>query len=284
MKIKQYLSNIIPKELHSLIPNSYDLIGSKKGQVAIIEIPQELENYKIKIAEAIKNIHKNVKAVLRKKGPRLGEYRLYNYEILMPGETDVIHKEYGYYLRVDPLKMYFSTRDAKDRIDIANSVKAGEKIIYMFAGACPYAIAIAKKQPDVQIIVAIEKNEEAFNYMLYNKILNKVGNKILCINDDVLNVCPFFDNYADRVIMTLPLISKDYLKLGIGCLKDSGGILHYYKIVNTDYTFNEIEKIVENDLKGSRLNNFKIVSFSKVSNYSPGKAKYRIDLEIRKKF
>ncbi|MFP3189746.1 MAG: class I SAM-dependent methyltransferase family protein [Thermoproteota archaeon] len=284
MNIKNILKGIIPANLHQFIPASYDLIGSKNGQVAIISVPDEIEDYKYKIAEAIIQVHKNVKAVLRKMGPRKGEFRLYDFEILLGRETEVIHREYGYYIKLDPTKVYFSPRDSNDRIDIAKKIKPFERILYLFAGVGPYALAIAKNQPYVDIIIAVEKNPNAFSYMLFNKKINKIENKILCVNDDVVNVCPFFEDYADRVLMTLPLEATQFLELAVQCIKNNGGLLHYYKVL-TSQDIEKIPAIVKTDMAGltNKEIECKLISYKKAGDYSPGQYKYRIDVYIKKR-
>jgi tRNA G37 N-methylase Trm5 len=48
----------------------------------------------------------------------------------------------------------------------------------MFAGIAPYAIQIAKKQPKVKEVIAIEINPIAVKYTRENISLNKVEDKV----------------------------------------------------------------------------------------------------------
>ena len=181
--MKDLVKDKIPPELHQYIPSSFDIIGSRQGAVAIVEIPEELEDYKYIIAEAIQKLNKNVRAVLRKISGRQGIYRLYEFEVLIPGPTEVIHKEHGYVIKVDPTKVYFSPRDHSDRLDIASQVKPGETILYLFAGVGPYAIAICKMCPEVKVIHAVEINPWGIHYMIENIRLNKLKGKIVPIEE-----------------------------------------------------------------------------------------------------
>ena len=218
--LKEVLKDIIPRELWDKIPTSFDIIGSRSGAVAIIEIPEELEPFKFEIAKAITKLNRNVRCVLRKVSGRKGIFRLYEYETLIPGPTEVIHKEHGYLIKLDPVKVYFSPRDQSDRLDIAKNVKPGEVILYMFAGVGPYALTICKFCPDVKIIYAIEINPYAINYMIENIRLNKLKGKIVPIEGDVRYVCPKLFNKFDRVLMTLPLGSHEYLDLSFKFLRE----------------------------------------------------------------
>ncbi len=232
----------MPKELWDNLPRSFDIIGSRQGAVAIVEIPPELEEYKYVIAECILKLNKHVKAVLRRIGAREGPFRLYKYEILIPGPTEVIHKENGYLIKVDPTKVYFSPRDQGDREDIARQVRPGEVILYPFAGVGPYAIAILKRQPNVKLIIAIELNEYAFYYLLENIKLNKLEGRILPILGDAGKIMPLFKK-VDRVLMTLPLHAHFYLKQALTCVKN-GGIVHFYHTGPEESPFEEAERVV----------------------------------------
>ena len=65
--IKAYLQDRVPADLINHVPSSFDILGSKGGSVAIIEIPEELGEYHAVIAEAVQHVHRSVKSVLLKK-------------------------------------------------------------------------------------------------------------------------------------------------------------------------------------------------------------------------
>jgi tRNA G37 N-methylase Trm5 len=62
----------------------------------------------------------------------------------------------------------------------------------MFAGVGPYAIQIAKKQPKVKEVIAIEINPVAVKYAKENVVLNKVQDKVKVIEGDVREKCKDF--------------------------------------------------------------------------------------------
>lgn len=229
MRLKDLLKESIPKQLWSKIPSSFEIIGDREKAVAIVEIPDELLEYKELIGKAIATLNKNVKTVLMKRSKRVGEYRVREYEhIYGDDNTEVIHKEYGYLIKLDPTKVYFSPREASERQRIASMVKPNEKILVMFSGVGPFAIAIAKRQPKVSEIICVEKNPIAHSYALENIRLNKLSSKIKCINGDVKEVCPKFGKkYFDRVLMPLPKGAYEFLDLAIPLVKE-GGTLHFY--------------------------------------------------------
>jgi len=279
--LKELLKDKIPQEYIDLIPTSFDLIGSRAGQVVVIRIDEKLEKYEQLIVDAILKIHKNVKAVVKRSEERKGEFRLYDYKLLFGSDTEVIHKEHGYLIKLDPLKVFFSPRDAEDRIDIAKSTKAGEFIIYMFSGVAPYAIAIAKFNPNIDKIICIEKNEIAHKYALENVRLNKLENKIVCINTDVKDACSFFIEKADRVLMTLPLGAYEYLDLTLPLLKREGGIVHFYHIGEEGNMFGEALRIIDHTCKKNSYE-YVIIKYKIVNDYAPRKYKVRVDFFARR--
>ncbi|AAL63513.1 conserved hypothetical protein [Pyrobaculum aerophilum str. IM2] len=270
MALKRRVSGVIPEELVEKVPSSFEIIGSRGGAVAIVEIPPELEEYKLAIAKAIMEMNKHVRAVLRKVGGRSGEYRLYNYEVLVEGPTEVIHKEHGYYIKVDPTKVFFSSRDQTDRLDVAKRVAEGERVLYLFAGVGPYAIAIAKFAKP-KFIFAVELNPWGFKYMVENFKLNKVKNAV-AIHGDVKIVAPLLKRKFDRVLLTLPLGAYQYLPAALECL-ERGGVVHFYHLGREEDPFKEAE-----DVAMRACPDCKILAKRIVRDYAPGVYKVRLDL------
>ena len=269
----------IPEELMRYVPSSFDVIGSRSGAVAVVEIPNELEQYKYLIAEAIRSLNKNVRAVLRRVGARKGMYRLYDYEVLIPGPTEVIHKEHGYLLKLDPTKVYFSPRDQTDRAEVSSMVRPGELILYPFAGVGPYGIAIAKKVPDVTIY-AVEINEYAVRYMVENISLNSVGRSMVAIRGDAGEVLELFKREADRVVMPLPLEGVNYLAKALCSVRD-GGWVHYYALLGMGHEWDDARRIVQ--VECSRVGAECLVEDVRVlREYSPRLNKARIDIRVVK--
>lgn len=273
MALKRRLQGVVPPELLDKVPTSFEVVGSRGGAVAIVEIPPELEQYKHKVAEAIVGMNKHVKAVLRKVGGRTGDYRLYNFEVLIEGPTEVLHREHGYYIKVDPTKVYFSSRDQTDRLDVARRVGEGERVLYLFAGVAPYAIAIAKFAKP-RIIVAVELNPWGFRYMVENFRINKIRNAV-AVHGDVAEVGPLFRKKFDRVILTLPLGAYRYLPLALDCL-EKGGVVHFYHTGKAEDPYREAEEIVRGVCPDCQ-----IVGRRVVRDYAPGVYKVRVDVYKR---
>jgi len=274
------LKDKLSEEELKLVPSSYEIIGSREKAVAIVEIPEELEEKKKLIAKGIMEIHKNVKTVLKKASERKGELRLRDFEVIAgDANTEVIHKEHGYELKLDPQKVYFSSREATERQRIASQVKPSEKVLVMFSGVAPFCIAIAKKQKSVEKVYGIELNETAHNYAKENVRINKLGHKIILIKGDVRKVCPKLKEKFDRIVMPLPLGAESFLELAINCLKN-GGIIHFYNWGREDNPYSNALKIIQETCK--KLNKkFEILNKKKVLPYAPKKWKVCIDFKVQ---
>ncbi len=277
--LRETLKDKLPKELLHFIPSSFDIIGSREGAVAIIELPEELNPYEKVVAEALMKTHKNVRSVLRKLSGRTGAYRLREFKLLLGEDnTEVIHKEHGCLFKLDPRKVYFSPREATERVRIAKQVKPNELILVMFSGVGPYPIIIAKKQPQVRKIYAIELNKEAHQYCIENIKLNKLENKIVPFLGDVREICPTLAENFHRVVMPLPKGAYQFLDLAIPRLR-RGGILHFYHWASEEDLFTEAEKLVKEAAErfGREI---KVLNRVRVLPYKPRTWKICIDAEI----
>jgi len=296
MRLKDKLKEIIPKEKWKYLPSSFEIIGSREKAIAIVEIDENLNEFEKEIGKAIAELHKNVNVVLRKLSERIGEERIRKFKRIYGNEnTEVIHKENGYLIKVDPTKVYFSAKEGEERKRIALKVKENENVLVMFSGVAPFAIAIAKFQPKVNKIYCIELNKIANEYnKIYcielNKIaneyakenvkINKVSEKVVLIEGKVEDVWKKIEKKFDRIIMPLPLKALEYLEIAIKLLKKDG-IIHLYGISKEENLFKDIEERIEKIAKNLNVK-FEIVERRKISLYAPRKWKVRIDIKVRK--
>ncbi len=251
---------------------AYDIIGDKEKSVAIIGI--NTKNPK-KVAKEIMRRHNSVKSVLQKLAERKDTYRLYPCKLLLGDKnTEVIHREHGYSIKIDPQKVYFSPREGTERQRIAKMVKSGEKVLVMFSGVAPYAIIIGKKHPDCKI-TCIEINVKGIEYSEKNVRLNKLHNiKNICGDvRSVRNIGKF-----DRIIMPLVETAIEYLDVAFLHSK-KGTIIHLYGLSNEKNNFKDLEEKVRE--KAEIFNKkYKIVKRQKVLPYAPRILKVRLDIKI----
>jgi tRNA (guanine37-N1)-methyltransferase len=276
--IRGELSGVIPDNLLQYVSRSFDVIGSKGRAVAVIEIPDELEPYGLEIGEALMRVQRSVRSVLSKGTERSGEFRVRDM-VLLAGDpnTEVLHKESGCVFKVDPRKAYFSPRESTERENVSKKVAPGENVLVMFSGVGPFAICIAKKQPESRS-VAVELNPDGHAYCLENIQLNKVVDRIRAIQGDVRIICPTLNEAFDRVLMPLPKGAYEFLDVAIPMVKP-GGTLHFYHWASRDDPFSEAERLLAEavDAFGRRMDVHERV---RVSQYSPSAWKIRIDAKI----
>lgn len=257
---------------------AFDIIGSREKAVAIVEIPEGADEKTI--AEGIMKLNRNVMSVLKKTSKRKGSYRLEDLELIVgDSNTEVIHKEFGYILKLDPRKVYFSPREAVERQKIALQVKAKETVMVMFSGSMPYGIAIAKKQPKVEKIYGIEINEDAHHYAEENIRINKVSHLVTAIVGDVRKICSEYYGTCDRVIMPLPLGAENFLDIAVKCLKKKNGVIHFYSWGKEDDLYSSALKQIEKQTKELKRK-FKILDKRKILPYSPRTFKICIDFKV----
>ena len=259
----------ISSELQPLLPSSFDIIGD----IAIIELPEELMSHGKNIGKAILKVHKHIKAVFAKGSKVSGKYRVRELlHLAGEGRTETIHRENGIRLKLDVAKVYFSPRLATERMRVFNRSKEGEIVFDMFAGVGPYSILLAKK---AKMVFACDINPRAIRYLEENKKLNKVEN-LIPILGDVRKVAGQIK--ADRVIMNLPKFAHEFLKEAMISVK-KGGIIHYYGFSHEENLFGEhlekIEKVAEELGK-----NVKVLKKRKVRPYAPYQFNIAIDFGV----
>lgn len=231
---------------------------TKIGDIALVRIPEALENKEYEIAQTICRTEPAVKVVLRSFG-RYGEFRKQKVKILIGERTDTTHTEYGVKVHIDLGETYFSEREKTERQRLKRLVCNNESILVLFSGVGIIPLVIAKEKP-VQI-VAVEKNEKAFSLMEENIALNSLKGSITPVLQDVYTV---EEGVFDRVIVPQPYrhdcfdTVKKFVK--------KGGVLHYY-------TWSATKQ------KLPAFSGVRILETKQVSSYAPGVWKICIDMQ-----
>lgn len=278
VRLKEMLRGKVPDSVLNKLPTSFDIVGSREGAVAIVEVPEDVKEYEKMIGEAIMHIHRNVRVVLAKESAREGIFRTRRYRVIAgSGSTEVIHKEHGYRLKLDPTKVYFSPREATERLRVASQVAPGETVMVFFAGVGPYALAIAKRQPRVQKIIAIEINPKAYDYLVENIRLNRLEGLIEPVLGDVKKEASRWFGLCDRVVMPLPRGAYMFLDEAYNCLKPQGGIIHFYYWSGEDDLYSKAYYLLE---RNANLHGFccMLLAARKVSPYAPRVYKVAVDV------
>jgi len=240
--LAQVLQKNLPANLLAKLPQSFDIIGD----IVIIEIPPELENYNAIIGQAILETHKNIKTVLAKAGEISGVYRIREYNFIA-GEkrTKTVHREFGCQFNVDVAKAYFSPRLSHEHERVASLVTDGEILVDLFAGVGPFSVLIGKKNPHVKVY-AVDLNPEAVELLKENIKANKLSNRVVPLLADAQEISKGeLRGVADRVIMNLPETAINFVGSACSIIKPQGGIIHFYGFVRKPDSIEQIQEQVK---------------------------------------
>lgn len=269
--LKGSLEKKLSEEELEALRKSMDIIGN----IAILEIPDELIKKEKLIAQEVLRINKNIKTVLRK-GKHEGVFRIQKLEHLAGEKTkEAVYKENGIILKLDVEKVYFSPRLSNERKRIAEMIKRQEDVLVMFSGCAPYVCAIAKNT-SANSVYGVEINPTAHNYAIHNLLLNKLTNAFVFLGD-VKTVVPKLKMSFDRIIMPLPKSAADYLDVTLKVSK-KGTIIHFYEFQKEG----EFEKSTEKIRKACKIagKKCKILNIVKCGQSAPREFRICVDFEI----
>jgi tRNA (guanine37-N1)-methyltransferase len=245
------------------------------GNIAILEIPDELVKKEKLIAQEVLHINKHIKTVL-KKGRHEGVYRVQKLEHLAGKKTkETIYKENNVLLKLDVEKVYFSPRLSSERKRIMGMIKKPEDVLVMFSGCGPYTCVIAKNTP-AKSVYGVEINPVGHSYAEQNLIMNKLSNAFVFLGD-VKTVVPKLKMKFDRIIMPLPKSAGDYLEVAFSVSK-KGTIIHFYDFQQEG----EFEKSVEKIRKACQTakKECKILGITKCGQSAPREFRVCVDFEV----
>lgn len=270
--IVEALQDKLPPFKLAFLPSSFDLVGD----VAIVELPPELEKEGGLIAQAIMKVHPKVRTVYAKAGPIEGEFRARPLRLLAGINNPVTtHREHGCLFKVDLASTYFSPRLSTERQRVVRQVREGEVVADLFTGVGPYAIQIAK-QRGVRVY-AIDLNPRAIELLRENVKANKVEGKVEVIHGDAREVVErLLKHVADRVIMHHPSKALDFLDAGSAALKSQGGVIHVYSFAGSAREVEE--KVREKLLKDWK--NVEVIHKGLVRQISPRKHEVVVDVKV----
>lgn len=273
-KIKNSFSKEIPSKFVSKLPDKWEKIGD----VAIIVLPSNLDEYKRIIGKKYAEVL-NCKTVLKDIGGIKGEFRKPNVEIIYGSkDTITIHKENGVRYKLDPQKIMFSSGNMDERIRMATISSKNETVVDLFAGIGYFTLPIAVYSKSKKIF-ACEKNKVAFDFLHQNIVLNNVTAIVEPRMGDNREVAP--KNIADRVIMGYIGQTHKFLPTAIDCLNNTG-IIHYHNTFSDEIVPEKPMKIIEKETnkKGCKA---ELLKYIHVKSYAPGISHYVFDIKIGEK-
>ena len=274
--LEEALADRISPSLLSSLPRSFDVVGD----ITVLQLDSDFAAYETSIAEAIMEVHPNVRAVFAKRGWVSGTERITPLRYIAgENRTHTIHKEHGCVFKVDLSKVFFSPRQSAEHQRIAQLVDEGERVVDMFAGVGPFSILIAKRLDDVRV-EAIDSNPQAVDLLEENVRANKVESKVHAHLGDAREVIRReLSQSAGRVIMNHPSASKDFIKEACDALQPSGGIFHYYTFAGENWEEDSRNEI-EQGIKASGYVAERVLRTNRVRQVAPMRWQVAVDLKV----
>lgn len=279
--LRKLARKLVPPDLLKFVPRGFEVVGD----IAILNLPKELDEYKFEIARALlESLRPRIRLVVKRASPARDPERIHDYEILAgSGGLETLHKEGGCVFKVDISKAFFSSRLQYERARIASLVRPGEIVINMFAGVGSFSIVIAKRVPNVRVY-SIDVNPEAYKLMVENVKLNRVRNKVVPLLGNAAEVVDLYNlkGVADRVLMPSPEHAINYLAKAVESLR-ARGFIHYYDVAHRVRDLREhVLKRVSPILDGAETR-WRVEDVRVIRSVAPSKSYICADLYVEKK-
>ncbi|MBS1263624.1 MAG: tRNA (guanine(37)-N1)-methyltransferase Trm5b [Methanonatronarchaeales archaeon] len=270
--LREALRGKMPKHLLEEVPSSFDVVGD----VAIVEVPGDLEPRGAELGRALMETHPSVSTVLAKGTAVEGEFRTRRHRLLTGEDRrETVHREHGCEFGVNVEEAYFSPRLSTERGRVFSQVEPGEVVVDMFAGVGPFAVEIAVHR-DPERVVAVDKNPAAHRLMVENVERNRVGDVVEPVLADAAELPESYAGTADRVIMNLPKSAAGFLDAALDLLRPAGGVLHYYEI--TGEPGEAARRTVEAAEAAGRES--EVLGTREVRTYSATESQWAVDVRI----
>ncbi|MBS7623391.1 hypothetical protein KEJ39_06935 [Candidatus Bathyarchaeota archaeon] len=257
----------------SLTRLRYDVVGD----IAIIkDISHEI---RLHVAQSIMKNRRNLSVVLAKSGPVKGLFRLCTFEFVAgENRTSTLHRENDCLFLIDLAAAHFSPRLVHERRLVAESVSPMEHVLNMFSGVGTFSIEISRKKPVK--VYSVDINPEATRLCLINVLLNRVRGRVTAVLADAAQATGIlFLCGMNRVLLPLPVKSREYLGTAVSALRMEG-IIQYYDFIQVDRGESPTERMFSMvrplaDMYGLALGAARIVK-------SVAPRRYLVSLELRR--
>ncbi|MEI6849936.1 MAG: hypothetical protein WCK29_02775 [archaeon] len=252
----------------------YDILGN----IAIVKFDRadKSKNKKKEALELLKQ-HSNVTTVLEKTNKFSGRLRTLKTKFIAGIKTkEAIYRENDCAFRFNVETCYFSPRLANERVEIANMVKPGERVLVMCGGVAPFAIVIGRLS-EANEIISVELSRECSKYALDNVKRNKLQDDVEIIQGDVNKIIPKMKDKFDRIVMARPNLKDDFLKPAFSKIKKNG-FIHYYGFYE-ESKLDELKELIVKRAKESKKK-IKILKIKRAGDIGMKKYRYRVDFRV----
>lgn len=277
--LKEALKGKLTEAEFGFLVSSFDSVGN----VAIIEIPRELEKKERIIANALLSINPRFVTVAKKAGAHKGRFRAEPLKVLAGKKSLVaVYRESGCEFRIHLGKVFFSPRLGTERLRIAKLIRPGEVVGALFAGVGPFPIVFAKNS-QMKKAVAVELNPVAVSDMLFNIEKNKVSEKVVPVLGDVNKVVTGkFRGAFDRICMPMPHGSEDFLDAALAGANPAGCTIHFYAFGPASDPFSLLKERIQSRCREKGLS-CRFLLAKKVRSFSKEILQAVIDFRVNQK-
>ena len=262
MGLKEQLKGIIQERALSSLPDHFDVVGN----IAVLSLPEELNEYRCIIADSIITSRHNIRTVLNKISRLEGSNRTARFEILAGNDTVTLHKEYGFSYQLDVGTVFYNPRLASERKRVTDQVRPGERVLIPFCGVGPFVIPAAAHDAAV---IAVEQNPEACRWLMRNVVLNGVKDRVTLQIGNAFDTSLLPAGAFDRAIIPTPYGMDAIFDIIISHVKH-GGMIHFYTFNNRDQA----------DARGGEFTRrgFELVKQRRCGNVAAGISRWVYDL------
>lgn len=202
------------------------------GDIAVIRKPFDLDASALKpLAERLLQELSYVRSVWVAVTPVSGEHRVREY-VHLAGErrSETVYREHGCSFVLDITRVYVSPVLSYDHARVARMVRAGERVLNMFAGIGGYSIVVSRLAKP-SYVLSIDINPHAARYARVNAEINGVASVNEVVEGDALLIAEGLRREFDRVLLPLPELWREALRKAVKVVR-VGGWIHPHLFVS----------------------------------------------------
>ncbi|HVL87263.1 MAG TPA: class I SAM-dependent methyltransferase family protein [Candidatus Thermoplasmatota archaeon] len=217
-RIDTRLGTVLEPSERAQLPRKWELYGD----VLVLRLPAGLHARGREVAEAYAK-ELMARTVLEDVGGVQGEHREPRMRLLHGTGTETVHREDGLSFAFDVARLMYSSGNNYERKRMGKVVRAGERVVDLFAGIGYFTLPMARAGAHVR---AIERNPVAHGYLVENVRRNGLSDRVEAVLGDCREAAPV--GVADRVLLGYLGDTRRFLPTAMRALAPGGGALHYH--------------------------------------------------------
>jgi tRNA wybutosine-synthesizing protein 2 len=271
-RVRRRVSETLGPSVAAALPGGFQRLGP----VVVVRLPESLRPQFPVIGAAYQDEF-HARAVLRRRGGSVGEFRLPEVEPIAGEGTETVVVENGIRYRFDAARVMFAAGNHSERGRAGRIVQPGETIVDLFAGIGYFTLP-ALVHGHAARVHACEANPVAFEYLVGNARRNGVGDRLTAHRGDNREA-PIPLGVADRVFLGLLPESLPWVPRALDLLAPGGGWVHVHRLQATRDGDGSVAGPVL-DLVERSGRTLRSASVHPVKPYGPGRRHVVVDVAI----